>query len=157
MRKLISSGSPFEPRIGISRAVRVGSLVTVSATAPLGPNGRTVGRGDPEAQTRRCFEISHNPVKDAEQIIGASVFAQDITERKYADQMLRENEEWLRLAFDAGDLGRWRYFVATGMLHFDERARSLRLKRNRSQSGRSANARPRAFARSIRRLREVPG
>jgi len=57
MRKLISSGSPFEPRIGISRAVRVGSLVTVAGTAPLGPNGRTVGRGDPEAQARRCFEI----------------------------------------------------------------------------------------------------
>ena len=37
--------------------------------------------------------------------------------------MLRENEEWLRLAFDAGDLGRWRFSVATGMIHFDERAR----------------------------------
>src|SRR5262249_49955277 len=73
--------------------------------------------------TRRCFEIAHSPVKDGDQIIGASVFAQDITERKYADQVLRENEEWLRLAFDAGDLGRWRYSVATDMLHLDERAR----------------------------------
>ncbi len=76
-----------------------------------------------DALTRRYFEISHNPVKDADQIIGAAVFAQDITERKYADQMLRENEEWLRLAFDAGDLGRWRFSATTGMLHFDERAR----------------------------------
>jgi PAS domain S-box-containing protein len=47
----------------------------------------------------------------------------DITKRKYADQMLRENEEWLRLAFDASELGRWRFSVATGMIHFDARAR----------------------------------
>ncbi|HEX7573200.1 MAG TPA: RidA family protein [Bacteroidota bacterium] len=57
MRKLISSGSPFEPRIGISRAVRAGSLITVAGTAPLGPDGRTVARGDPGAQARRCLEI----------------------------------------------------------------------------------------------------
>jgi enamine deaminase RidA (YjgF/YER057c/UK114 family) len=53
----ISSGSPFEPRIGISRAVRVGSLITVSGTAPLGPDGKTVGRGEAATQARRCLEI----------------------------------------------------------------------------------------------------
>jgi enamine deaminase RidA (YjgF/YER057c/UK114 family) len=57
MRKLVSSGSPYEPRVGISRAVRVGSFITVAGTAPLGPDGRTVGRGDAAAQARRCFEI----------------------------------------------------------------------------------------------------
>src|SRR5690242_21645292 len=57
MRKLISSGSPYEPKVGISRAVRVGSIVTVSGTAPLGPDGRTVGHGDAAAQARRCLEI----------------------------------------------------------------------------------------------------
>jgi len=57
MRKLVSSGSPFEPKLGMSRAVRAGSLVAVAGTAPLGPDGRTVGRGDAEAQARRCFEI----------------------------------------------------------------------------------------------------
>lgn len=53
MRKLISSGSPYEPRVGISRAVRAGSIVMVAGTAPLGADGRTVGRGDAAAQTRR--------------------------------------------------------------------------------------------------------
>ncbi len=57
MRKLISSGSPYEPKVGISRAVRVGAIVTVAGTAPLGPDGRTVGRGDAGAQARRCLEI----------------------------------------------------------------------------------------------------
>jgi enamine deaminase RidA (YjgF/YER057c/UK114 family) len=56
-RQLISSGSPFEPRVGMSRAVRVGNWVSVSGTAPLGPDGRTVARGDPAAQMRRCLEI----------------------------------------------------------------------------------------------------
>jgi enamine deaminase RidA (YjgF/YER057c/UK114 family) len=57
MRKLVSSGSPYEPKVGISRAVRAGSIVTIAGTAPLGADGRTVGRGDAAAQTRRCFEI----------------------------------------------------------------------------------------------------
>ncbi len=57
MRKLVSSGSPYEPKIGISRAVRVGSFITVAGTAPIGPDGRTVGRGDAATQARRCLEI----------------------------------------------------------------------------------------------------
>ena len=57
MRTLVSSGSPYEPKVGISRAVRVGAIVTVAGTAPLGLDGSTVGRGDPAAQARRCLEI----------------------------------------------------------------------------------------------------
>jgi len=57
VRKLISSGSPYEPKIGISRAARVGNIIAVSGTAPLGPDGRTLGVGDAEAQARRCLEI----------------------------------------------------------------------------------------------------
>jgi enamine deaminase RidA (YjgF/YER057c/UK114 family) len=57
MRKLISSGSPYEPKVGISRAVRVGNVIAVSGTAPLDADGRTVGIGDAGAQARRCLEI----------------------------------------------------------------------------------------------------
>jgi enamine deaminase RidA (YjgF/YER057c/UK114 family) len=64
-RQLISSGSPFEPKIGFSRAVRVGQIVAVSGTAPIGPDGKTVGVGDPAAQARRCFEIIKKALEDA--------------------------------------------------------------------------------------------
>jgi len=57
VRKLISSGSPYEPKIGISRAARAGNIIAVSGTAPLGPDGRTLGVGDAGAQARRCLEI----------------------------------------------------------------------------------------------------
>ncbi len=54
-RQGISSGSPFEPTIGFSRALRVGDWVLVSGTGPVVPGG-----GCPDgagAQARRCFEI----------------------------------------------------------------------------------------------------
>ena len=57
-RRRVSTGSPYEPIIGMSRAVRIGNVIAVSGTAPLGPEGKTIGIGDPAAQARRCFEIS---------------------------------------------------------------------------------------------------
>ena len=57
-RRTVSSGSPYEPLVGLSRAVRVGSWIAVSGTAPIGDDGATVGLGDAEAQARRCFEIA---------------------------------------------------------------------------------------------------
>ncbi len=54
-RALIPSGSPFEPVIGFSRAVRVGDRVLVSGTGPVWPNGSC--DPDPGVQAERCFEI----------------------------------------------------------------------------------------------------
>ena len=65
MRKLISSGSPYEPKVGISRAVRVGNIIAVSGTAPLGSDGRTVAIGDAGAQARRCLEIIASALEKA--------------------------------------------------------------------------------------------
>lgn len=49
------SGSPFEASIGFSRAVRVGSTIAVSGTAPVWPDGFV--DPDPAVQARRCWEI----------------------------------------------------------------------------------------------------
>ena len=54
-RTRISSGSPYEPVIGFSRAVRVGGTVSVGGTAPIWPDGSC--DPDPAVQTRRCLEI----------------------------------------------------------------------------------------------------
>ena len=64
-RQLISSGSPYEPILGFSRAVRVGPFISVGGTAPLGPDGKTVGVGDPAAQARRCIEIIKAALEEA--------------------------------------------------------------------------------------------
>lgn len=68
-RTLISMGNPYEKIIGFSRAVRVGQFVSIGGTAPVGTDGKTVGIGDPAAQTRRCIEI----IKEALEKAGGSL------------------------------------------------------------------------------------
>jgi enamine deaminase RidA (YjgF/YER057c/UK114 family) len=65
-RRHFSSGSPFEPRIGFSRATRVGKHVHVSGTGPIWADGSF--DDDAAAQTRRCLEL----IVEALEGLGAS-------------------------------------------------------------------------------------
>jgi enamine deaminase RidA (YjgF/YER057c/UK114 family) len=63
-RQLISSGSPFEPIVGFSRAVRVGNIVAVAGTT-AGSGGKPVAIGDPAAQTRAILETIAEALAEA--------------------------------------------------------------------------------------------
>ena len=85
-RQLISSGSPYEPVIGFSRAVRIGSHVFVSATAAIGADGKTVGIGDAAAQARRIFVIIDGALEAAgaslKDVVRTRIFLSDISDWK---------------------------------------------------------------------------
>lgn len=68
-RELISNGNPMEAIVGFSRAVRVGPFISIGGTAPVGPDGKTIGIGDVARQTRTCIEI----IKAALEQAGASL------------------------------------------------------------------------------------
>ena len=63
----VSSGSPYEDRIGFSRAVRRGPHIWVAGTGPLLPSGDTACPGDAYGQAKRCLAI----IMDALQAVGA--------------------------------------------------------------------------------------
>lgn len=65
MRTLVSSGSPLEPKIGFSRAVRVGDFVAVAGTAPIAAGGGVASPGDVYGQTMRCLEIIAQSLEDS--------------------------------------------------------------------------------------------
>jgi enamine deaminase RidA (YjgF/YER057c/UK114 family) len=85
---MVSSGSPLEPRIGFSRAVRKGKHVAVAGTAPIGEDGTTVGPGDVYAQTVRCLDIAEAALAEAgaslEDVVRTRVMLTDVTRWKEA-------------------------------------------------------------------------
>lgn len=81
-RKLVTSGSPLEPEIGFSRAVRVGSFIAIAGTAPIGEDGRSAHHGDVYAQTKLCLDIVRRALEDCgasmDQVIRTRIMLTDI-------------------------------------------------------------------------------
>jgi enamine deaminase RidA (YjgF/YER057c/UK114 family) len=87
-RQMVGSGSPLEPQIGFSRAVRKGPYVAVAGTAPIGDDGTNVGPGDVYAQTVRCLDIADAALKAAgaslEDVVRTRIMLTDVTRWKDA-------------------------------------------------------------------------
>lgn len=93
-KQLISSGSPYESIVGFSRAVRVGNIIAVGGTAPIGPNGETAAPGDAAGQTRQCIEIIKKALEEA----GASL--DDVVRTRV---LLKRIEDWEAVAKVKGE------------------------------------------------------
>ena len=93
-RRHISTGSPFELKVGISRAVRTGNVIAVTGTAPLGPDGKTVSKGNAAAQARRCLEIIQSAIE------GLGGKLSDVTRTRI---LLIRIEDWEQVAAVHGE------------------------------------------------------
>jgi enamine deaminase RidA (YjgF/YER057c/UK114 family) len=94
-RRIVSSGSPLEPQIGFSRAVRVGNQIAVAGTAPIAAGGGTAGVGDVYAQTVRCLAII------AEALAGVGASLNDVTRTRV---MLTDISRWREAARAHGEV-----------------------------------------------------
>ncbi len=87
-RKNVTYNQPLEKQIGFSRAVRIGNIIAVTATAPIAKDGSVQTPGDMYGQTKRCLEIIKDVIEQAggtlNDVIRTRLFLTDIKKWKEA-------------------------------------------------------------------------
>ena len=96
-RTNISSGAPYEPIFGYSRAVKVGNMIFVSGSTAIQPDGSVAGVGDPYAQTITTLRTIEKALQQGgasmQNVVRTRMFSTSIT---HVDAIGKAHAEFFR-------------------------------------------------------------